>query len=644
MSYPLLKLSNVSRCFSSGELEVVVLDQVSLEIQAGEMVAIVGASGSGKSTLMNILGCLDHPTAGSYQLAGHEVSQLDNDALADLRRERFGFIFQRYHLLPHLTAQDNVSIPAVYSGISLHERRERAYDLLSSLGIDDKILARPNQLSGGEQQRVSIARALMNGGEIILADEPTGALDRKSGAEVMKILKKLHLAGHTIIIVTHDPNIAAQADRTIEISDGQILRDDKHSDSPSVVKAPSDQPIQSGNIWLRQFNETFKMAALAMKENSLRTALTMLGIIIGIASVVSIVAIGEGARNYVLEDIRSIGTGIITINRGKDWSDENSISIQTLRARDLTVLEQESYVDSVSPVTRTRLRIRYQNRDIDGSVAAIGPSFFQVYDMKFKEGVPFTQEDIRLQRQIVIIDQKTAETLFPHQHAIGKVIILGNIPMIVSGITENKNGMFQAFDNVWVPYTTASSRLLGRHFFDSIVIRIKEGQASELVEKRITQLLIQSHGKEDFYTERMDEILKTLESTSQTLTLVLALIGVISLVVGGIGVMNIMLVSVTERTREIGIRMAVGARQSDVLQQFLTEAILVCLIGGAIGITLSYGISGLFSLFVPKWRISLSFSAILLAFLSSSFIGLLFGYLPARNAARLNPIDALVRE
>ncbi|KMN29852.1 macrolide transporter [Chromobacterium sp. LK1] len=640
-----LTLSGVWRRFPSGAEEVAVLKDVSLNIRAGEMVAIIGASGSGKSTLMNILGCLDQPSAGRYQVGGRGVSELDSDQLATLRREHFGFIFQRYHLLPHLSAIDNVAMPAVYAGIGHEARRERARQLLARLGLAGKEDFRPGQLSGGQQQRVSIARALMNGGDIILADEPTGALDSHSGEEVMAILKELHAAGHTIIIVTHDPAIAAQTERIIEIRDGEILRDSAAGAAEAAAEERAPRSAKPGPAWRERMSEAFKMAMLAMLANRLRTMLTMLGIIIGITSVVSIIAVGEGARNYVLNDIRSIGTNTITVYRGKDWGDDKADGVRTFLAGDLAALAEEPYVDSVSPVTSNNLRIRYRSVDVNASVSGVDSTYLRVRGLKVVAGLGFDRDDVRMQRQVVVIDSNARRKLFADADPIGKVILVGSLPATVIGVAETKdNGYGGKSLQMWMPYSTAGSRLFGQVFFDYMVVRIKEGQPTALAEKALSQLLTLRHGSKDFFTYNMDEVLKTVENTSRTLALLLTLIAVISLVVGGIGVMNIMLVSVTERTREIGIRMAVGARQADVLQQFLTEAVLVCLVGGAIGIGLSYGISFVFALLVSKWKMALSLKAIGLAVACSTAIGVVFGYLPARSAARLNPIDALARE
>ncbi|MFL9871538.1 macrolide ABC transporter ATP-binding protein/permease MacB [Paraburkholderia megapolitana] len=653
MPQPLLQLTNVTRRFPAGDKDVVVLKDVNLSIEAGEIVAIIGASGSGKSTLMNILGCLDHPSEGSYRVGGRETGELTGDELAQLRREHFGFIFQRYHLLPHLTAAGNVEMPAVYAGSTHAERRERAAHLLARLGLAERAEHRPSQLSGGQQQRVSIARALTNGGEVILADEPTGALDTKSGQDVIRILRELNALGHTIIIVTHDESVAAHARRIIEISDGEIVRDRRN-----VRAVENDGPDDAGtgtaarhvrrlSAGFGRFTEAFKMAWIALVSHRLRTLLTMLGIIIGITSVVSIVAIGEGAKRYMLDEIGAIGTNTINIYPGKDWGDTNASSIQTLVPADVAALGEQHYIDSATPETSRSLLLRHRNVDVNALISGVGASFFQVRGMKMAQGIGFGPDEVRRQAQVAVIDQNTRRKLFgKNPSPLGEVILIDNLPCVVIGIAAEKKSAFGDVKslNVWVPYTTASGRLFGQQYLDSITVRVRDGQPSNAAEQSLTKLLKQRHGRQDFFTYNMDSVVKTVAKTGQSLTLLLSLIAVISLVVGGIGVMNIMLVSVTERTREIGIRMAVGARQTDIMQQFLVEAVLVCLMGGAIGIVLSFGMSFLFSLFVSQWKMVFSATSIVSAFLCSTLIGVVFGFMPARNASRLDPIDALARD
>lgn len=645
----LLELNGICRSYQSGDQTVAVLKDVSLSIDAGEMVAIMGASGSGKSTLMNILGCLDKPSAGVYRVAGQDVAMLDGDALARLRREHFGFIFQRYHLLPHLSAAHNVEVPAVYAGLGKAARRERAVALLQRLGLSERVGYRPSQLSGGQQQRVSIARALMNGGQVILADEPTGALDSHSGEEVMAILKQLREQGHTVIIVTHDPAVARQAERIIEIRDGAIIADSR----PEQRRNPNAKPLEmvaptpSWQQTTGRFREALVMAWRAMAASKMRTALTMLGIIIGIASVVSILVIGDAAKQMVLADIKSIGTNTVDIYPGKDFGDDDPTFRQALKYDDLAALREQPYVNALSPTIASSMRLRLGNVDVAANVTGVSEQFFRVYGMTFTQGIGIDQLQVQSQSQTVVIDANTQRRLFPHQKdVVGQVILVGNMPATVVGVAKEKQSMFGSSKtlNVWVPYSTMANRLMGNAYFDSITVRIREGYNSQEAEQQLTRLLTLRHGKKDIFTYNMDSLVQTAEKTTRTLQLFLTLVAVISLVVGGIGVMNIMLVSVTERTREIGIRMAVGARSGDVLQQFLIEAVLVCLVGGALGIMLSFAIGLLVQLVLPGWQISFPPAALLSAFVCSTAIGVVFGYLPARSAARLNPIDALARE
>ena len=655
MSQPLLHVQDLWREYPSGDGVVAVLRGVNLSIEAGEMVAIIGASGSGKSTLMNILGCLDRPTRGTYSVAGQGTHGLLPDELARLRREHFGFIFQRYHLLGDLSALGNAEIPAIYAGKGREERRERTQALLTRLGLGDRLNNRPGQLSGGQQQRVSIARALVNGGDVILADEPTGALDTSSGQEVIKILKELHAEGHTVIIVTHDPNVAAHAQRIIEISDGQIVSD--RSTVPEGAAPRKVRPLAGGqeppswrgrlaSNWGR-LTEAFTMALRAMAGHRLRTLLTMLGIIIGIASVVSMVALGEGSRQRVLADISAMGTNTIDIFTGKNFGDRMAGRIRTLVPADARVLEQLSYVDSVTPGVSTSVTLRRGNVEATANVTGAGEQFFQVKGYKMDKGMAFDSESVRRQAQEAVIDPATLKALFqPDENPIGQVIFLGRLPVRVIGVTKPQDNAFAFGDNlnVWVPYTTAMRRLLGQSHLRSITVRIKDDVPSAAAEKGITKVLTQRHGgTQDFFARNSDSIRQTVEATTQTMTMLISSIAVISLIVGGIGVMNIMLVSVTERTQEIGVRMAVGARQADILRQFLIEAVLVCLLGGILGIGLALGVGVVFEQVGSPFQLIYSTTSILVAFGVSSLIGVVFGYLPARNAARLDPVDALAR-
>ena len=652
MSGPLISLSGVRREFPAGDQTIAVLKDINLTIEAGEMVAIVGASGSGKSTLMNILGCLDRPTRGDYQVSGRSTGELDPDELAELRREHFGFIFQRYHLLSDLTALGNVEMPAVYAGKRREARLDRAEELLKRLGLGDRSEHRPGQLSGGQQQRVSIARALMNGGDIILADEPTGALDTHTGQEVLRILEELNAAGHTIIIVTHDMNVARHAQRIIEISDGEIVADKRNPDAPhrDVVRddAPPLPKRPAWQSYLDRCGEALRMALLAMNAHRLRTSLTMLGIIIGIAAVVSVVALGEGSRRKILEDISAIGTNTVEVFPGKDFGDEKAVNIRTLVAADADALAREPYVDSVTPEVATSNTLRYRNVSVNGSVQGVGEQYFRVRAIQLEKGKFFDETSVVRRAQEVVIDDGTRRALFgSHTEPIGQVVFLGSMPARVIGVTAKKESVFGNNEslNVWIPYTTALSRVLGQQHLKSITVRVNDATPPAAAEKAIERVLMRRHVVKDFFVFNTDAIRKTIERTTATMTLLVSLIALISLMVGGIGVMNIMLVSVTERTREIGVRMAVGARRSDIMQQFLIEAVLVCLIGGALGIILSLALGVLVSKATGgSFQMIYSTASMVAAFTCSTLIGVLFGYLPARNAARLDPVEALARE
>lgn len=651
----LLQLDNVSRWFISGEERVQVLKNINLTIHSGEMVAIVGASGSGKSTLMNILGCLDKPSSGEYLVAGRIPQHLDSNELAELRREHFGFIFQRYHLLNDLSAQENVEIPAIYAGVNREERRQRAASLLSRLGLVDRLDYRPSQLSGGQQQRVSIARALMNGGEVILADEPTGALDTHSGTEVLNILKGLHQQGHTVVIVTHDMSIAEHAQRIIELRDGEVIADRQMPqpelpakictiETPDIAHKP---PLASWKAQRDRLQEAFKMALLAMSAQRLRTLLTMLGIIIGIASVVSVVALGKGSQQQVLANINSMGTSTLEIFPGKDFGDMRSATIHTLRATDADALAQQGYIHSVTPTVSTSTTLRYGNKSVSGTVNGVGEQYFLVRGYTLAQGMAFNRTSVDNLMQEAVIDENTRDKLFPNgENPLGKVILLGSLPCRVIGVAAKKQSGFGSDENlnVWIPYTTAMKRMLGQSYLKSITVRVNDDIDLANAEQGVTKLLTQRHGTQDFFVMNTDSIRQTIEKTTSTMTLLVSMIAVISLVVGGIGVMNIMLVSVTERTKEIGVRMAVGARTSDIMQQFLIEAVLVCLLGGCLGVVLSLVIGLLFSQFSSSFSMVYSATSIITAFICSSLIGVIFGFFPAKRAAQMDPIRALERE
>ncbi|AGP47571.1 Macrolide export ATP-binding/permease protein MacB [Psychrobacter sp. SC65A.3] len=651
---PLMQVKGLIREFKAGEQTIRVLHDINLTIHQGEMVAIIGQSGSGKSTLMNILGCLDQATAGDYQVFGQSVNRLAPDELAKLRREHFGFIFQRYHLLGDISARDNVSVPAVYAGMDGQARNERAEKLLSDLGLADKVNNRPSQLSGGQQQRVSIARALMNGGDIILADEPTGALDSKSGKDVVQILKDLNAQGHTIIMVTHDPSLAAQAERVIEIKDGYIIADYKNEDYQRPAAQPAsiiDKHRKSAfGSFIDRLLESFKMSLLAMRAHKMRTLLTMLGIIIGIASVVSVVGLGKGSQEQILSNISSLGTNTITVTDGYPYGDpRRQYNDDNLTPQDAQAVADQPYVLSVSPQLNSNMSVRYRNVQEAASISGVGKDYLDVSGETLAMGQGFDEQSILRRTQDIIIDSNAHKTFFPTiANPIGEVLLIGSVPGRVIGVLEpNEGGFSRSVDTptLYMPYTTMMSRLIGSAYIESFIALIDNNISSSAAESAISDLMKSRHGTDDFRIRNSDSIRQTIESTTAALTLLISSIAIISLIVGGIGVMNIMLVSVTERTNEIGVRMAVGARQSDIMQQFLIEAILVCILGGLLGIGMAFAIGELINrVGGDSFKVIYSSTSIIAAFVCSTLIGVVFGFLPARNAAKLDPVEALSRD
>jgi macrolide transport system ATP-binding/permease protein len=647
---PLICLRGVGRDYPSGEDFVSVLRGVDLDIYPGEYVAIIGPSGSGKSTLMNIIGCLDRPTSGAYQIAGRDTAQLDPDELAELRREHFGFIFQRYHLLSEFNALDNVEMPAVYAGVAAVERTRRASALLSRLGLAERLRHRPGQLSGGQQQRVSIARALMNRGEIVLADEPTGALDRRSGEEVLAILAELNAEGQTIVMVTHDASVAAHAGRIIEISDGEIVSD-KATRSPRADQPSSPAPARANSLRARadRFGEALRMALLAMTAHRLRTLLTMLGVIIGITSVVAMVALGEGSRRKVLSQISSLGTNTLEIFPGKDFGDTRSAKVTTLVVADSDILARQPYSAGATPTVSTSKTIRYGGIEASVLINGVGRDYFAIRGSKLIAGRLFDAESERLYALDAVLDENALSAVFPGEQAeavLGRVVFAGSVPCTIVGVIAKQQGGFGGSGNAqaYLPYSSVQARFLGNTVLRSILLRIADNADTEIARQATNSLLLSRHGVQDFFILNTDDIRQTITAATTTLAALIAAIALISLIVGGIGVMNIMLVSVSERVKEIGVRMAVGARRSDIMQQFLTEAVLVCLIGGVLGIALAFGIGALISAFGPGIQMVYSSSSILAALGCSSLIGIGFGWLPARSAARLDPVEALARE
>jgi macrolide transport system ATP-binding/permease protein len=643
-SEPLLNLEHICRTFRSGDNLIRALDDVSLKIWPGEFVAIIGQSGSGKSTLMNILGCLDRPTSGAYQVAGRDISLFDPDELAALRRATFGFVFQRYNLLGSESAEENVQIPALYAGEDKIRRLERARKLLADLGLGDRCDHRPSQLSGGQQQRVAIARALMNDPPVMLADEPTGALDSRSGQEVMGLLRELHRSGRTILLITHDAGVAAHAERVINLSDGRITEDSAPWGSNCLHSAVAIDPGGKAGV-LADIGEAVKTALRALRVNLFRTALTLLGIIIGVAAVVTMLAVGEGSQQDVLNQIKSMGTNLLSIRPGAPGL-RGASDVITLTPEDAEAIQDLPNVEVALAERSSRQTVRFGNIDYATSIQGVGAALPRVRDWPVAEGDFFTERDIRRYAPVVVLGQTVAQILFPEGFdPVGRYILIGNIPFEVIGVMTPKGASGfggDQDDTVFVPISTGLIRLFGQNYLNGITVRVSDVEAIEETEDAISALLLSRHQTEDFRIRNMASILETATATQNTLKVLLGTVAAISLLVGGIGVMNIMLVSVTERTREIGIRMAVGARRRDILLQFNTEAAVVCTLGGLLGVLAGYGAGKVIAMF----EMTVIFSPLpaIMAFSCAFGTGLLFGFLPARKASLLDPVVALAAE
>jgi macrolide transport system ATP-binding/permease protein len=641
---PILELQGISRTYATGDALVRALDDVSLTIHAGEFVAIMGQSGSGKSTMMNIIGCLDKPTEGSYRIDGRDVTSLSKDELASLRRETFGFVFQRYNLLPTVTAAENVELPAIYAGTAKHERMARAHALLEKLGLGDRLRHRPTELSGGQQQRVSIARALMNGAEIILADEPTGALDSRSGEEVLQLLKQLHADGHTIILITHDRKVAEHAQRVIQLADGRVVADSGVVPAGLAFRRPQRLPNRQTS-WLPQLTEAVKMALRSLRGNLFRSALTLLGVVIGVAAVVAMLAIGNGSKQDVIQRIESMGSNLLLVFPGAPGT-RPSGDVASLVTADAEALRSVSNISVISPERSTRATVRYGSLDYQTNVTGVWPGYAATQNWVMASGSFITDADVQGYAPVVVLGQTVAKSLFPDgEDPVGRYVLVKSVPFEVVGVLAGKGASAFGSDmdnTALVPLSTGYMRLFGKQYLNSIRVKVDDAGQSDATQAAIETVLRQRHGKQDFQVRSTSSLLETATATQDALTVLLASVAAISLLVGGIGVMNIMLVTVTERTREIGVRMATGARTANILLQFNTEALVVCGIGGLIGVALGFAAGGLAQFLGMK----VAFTAMpaLLAFFSAFATGLLFGYLPARKAANLDPVVALASE
>jgi macrolide transport system ATP-binding/permease protein len=652
---PLLELVDVHRTYRIGESTVNALRGVTLTIERGEFVAIMGSSGSGKSSLLHILGLLDNPDKGEYRILGNNVNTLSEDEQAGLRNNVAGFVFQQFHLLKRMTIVDNVRLPHIYSGMKgdfRHEARER----LKLVGLEKRMDHTPNQLSGGEQQRVAIARALIRDPIIIFADEPTGNLDSINSSEIMKILKGLHDEGKTIIMVTHEPEIAAWAGRVITMRDGAILTDEREEGLvPSAATAREfvfeTLMAENGTIWRDgRFTGFMAQAVQSILANKMRSFLSVLGILVGVASVIAMMALGEGAKAAMQEDLKSMGSNMLSIRGGSAkirGASQGAGAITRFTFRDVEdIALLRPLVRNATGVVNGGSRIVYGNKNWSSSLIGAGYEYGSMRAALPSVGRWFTRQEIQVREKSAIIGVTVAKELFGSNNPLGKTIKINRINFKVIGVAPAKgfSGPQDEDDVVIIPVTTAMYRVLGRDYLSGIFVEVTESSKIDEAKKAITEMIRTKRKLKDdddsFNIRDMTEIQKMLSSTTQTMSLLLGSIAAISLLVGGIGIMNIMLVSVTERTREIGLRKAIGARKSDIMLQFLVESVGMTISGGFIGVLTGVGISVILSVFAG-WAVKTSLISVILATAFSALTGIFFGLWPARKAAELKPVEAL---
>lgn len=648
----MIELRNIEKIYRMGRLEVAALRDVSLEIQAGEFVAITGQSGSGKSTLLHILGLLDRPTRGLFRFAGRDVSQLDDRELAALRSEKIGFVFQQFHLLRRTNALDNVNLPLVYSP---YPGADRGTELLSKVGLADRARHRPSELSGGQQQRVAIARSLVRNPRLLLADEPTGNLDSSSGRDIMTLFRELNAEGITLILVTHEPEIAALARREIRIADGRVEYDKTKTATIAVPELPSAgavQPRQAGK--LRQVRSHFRQAVRALLLNKMRTLLSATGIIIGVGAVIGMLSLGKGAQISIADQLSGMGSNRLSIRPeaqlvGGVAQQIGGVSrIKETQADEIR--RKVPLVKAVAANVRGRGQVVWQNANANTEIVGTTPGYEEVYNAPAVAGRFFTADENRQRERVVLLGRTVAEEVFGGKNPVGEIIKLNKVPFRVIGVLKPRGdqGPWDADDVVIIPLQTAMHRLMGKQYLDSIDVAVRDSAMVDQAQDQILRLFetwpkppgVQGSG---FRISNFASMQEAFTSIIRSVSVLLATVAAISLVVGGIGVMNIMLVSVTERTREIGLRKALGANNGDILAQFLVEAVTLCLCGGAIGL----GLGALLTLagsWLTGWSLSIAPGSVALAVGFSVAVGLIFGIWPARKASLLNPIEALRHE
>jgi len=652
MAAPLIELNDISRTYlMGGKVSVPALSKTSLKIEAGEFVAITGPSGSGKSTLLAILGLLDKADTGTFKLLGKDITRLNDNEYACLRNNFFGFVFQMFNLLPRLNIVDNAMLPFVYCPAPVKKKQSDVIDLLKKIGLGDRLRHRPNELSGGQQQRVAFARALANDPLVILADEPTGNLDSKSTMEIINLFKQLNQEGKTIIMVTHEQPLTEQASRVIKLIDGRIVSDEKNRPTPELlIKAPQVGGKSRKNFFsfLEIKNYSFE-AVQSLAVNKLRSFLSILGVLIGVAAVVAMLAVGNGAKQQVEKSLSALGTNLLMVRtsfqqRGISMGQD---STTRFTFADLDALKKIESVKYAVPYVQGRIQAVYQAKNWNTSALGTSPEYQIVRASQASLGRFFTEAELTTRAKVAVLGAVVAKQLFGDENPVGKQIRMNRVDFNVIGVLEEKgvSGFQNTDDRIIIPVTTAMYRLLGTDYINYFDIQAQDAESMSAAQSEISKVLIDLHRLTEAQADQIDirnmaDIQKAAGEATATFSYLLGAIAAVSLFVGGIGIMNILLVTVMERTHEIGLRKALGAQNADILVQFMVEAVMICGIGGMLGIMLGSSVSWLISM-LAGWSTLISFSSVMLAFLFSVMVGVFFGLWPAMQAAKLSPMAAL---
>ncbi len=651
----MIRLAHISKTYRMGSMPVRALNDLSLTIEAGEFVAIMGPSGSGKSTLLHTIGLLDQPDSGEYSLDGVPTEGLSDDELADLRSRTVGFVFQQFNLLARTTAVENVELPRLYSKNKAFEHS--AEEMLRHVGLGERMTHRPNELSGGEQQRVAIARALINRPKLILADEPTGNLDSSSAAEIMAILQRLHNEGFTLVMVTHDREVARYAHRVVTLRDGRLESDqpqqglglNKEGGTPSFREEKRRKSFLVMRI--HEWMELARQSLRTLRINKMRTALSALGITIGVAAVIAMVALAAGARASVQQQLSSLGSNLLILRPGS--REVGGVHLQVgavsrLRLEDMdAVLKAIPSIRRVDGIVNGMAQVVYRNKNWSTQVVGSTPDYAGIHTSVPILGRFIDEADVVRRARVAVIGVTVMKALFGDASPIGEFVKMNRVSFQIIGVLPEKGGSSwrDQDDVVVIPLTTGMYRLLGQDYLDRIEIEVANAEDVNWTQDTVLSFMKKRYRMPEsadggFEIRNMAEIQQAVSQTGRVMSFLLAGIAAIALLVGGIGIMNIMLVSVRERIREIGLRKAVGARQRDILAQFLIEAIIISLLGGGAGITLGVGTSYGMSQWAG-WTVSVTPMAIWIAFGFSAAVGIVFGLWPALQAARQDPIEAL---